>query len=615
MNKYEKVNTAATDAFDDEGGEAPSRESSAEDFGQKVYLTACIRKILRNCPDGVSILKELVQNADDAGARTLKFCSAETRPQTSSCRNPTALTQTTTCSSRFAYNLAQVPYVVTSAPEPTSLCGKNNSLLSYLHSFCIQLASELCVGQEVCLPFSMTNTSSSKCAHAAKIVQEPFTLYWRKNIVPNPALARGGGNNLLITFMDVTFRFLPLEPFVEVRFGVLVQSLLEDESLGSGYYNQSPPITYQHLLNHAEGIGLDLDGTTSNMLGHMVASCFFRSGANSWDISYDRKSSTASIKLYHSELSEYGSFLSWKLDCNEEDNHIGRNALHMLQNQSLFFNQAVHCDTKNSRSGEVLSVKVSKLRYILDCWYSTTIEKKNSKIRADQQLSIPEKWHMHNQEKNKSDRTKEIGGVFQRRNIKHAHQDNHHLHNHSKLMDTSSTTLNLHGSKTYTDSTDQNEISNRKRKQCSSIEITEDHNYINLADDSSNDVAEICSVRADTSYVTAQTIGCRPAVVSQLSCSSLIGSNVTLLEDESSPRRESSPMKILAKEVPHSLTPSTKRSLFMKMNSTNSIETKAYSKQNLKNPRDRIVAVGYGNRRNRLQRSGSERLKFSKLKP
>ncbi len=44
------------------------------DFGQKVDLTASIRGILRNYPEGTAILKELIQNADDAGARTISFC-------------------------------------------------------------------------------------------------------------------------------------------------------------------------------------------------------------------------------------------------------------------------------------------------------------------------------------------------------------------------------------------------------------------------------------------------------------------------------------------------------------------------------------------------------------
>lgn len=45
-----------------------------EDFGQKVDLTASIRNILRNYPEGTAILKELVQNADDAGAKVVRFC-------------------------------------------------------------------------------------------------------------------------------------------------------------------------------------------------------------------------------------------------------------------------------------------------------------------------------------------------------------------------------------------------------------------------------------------------------------------------------------------------------------------------------------------------------------
>ena len=34
---------------------------------------------MRNYPEGLSILKELIQNADDAGARTVRFCAAESR--------------------------------------------------------------------------------------------------------------------------------------------------------------------------------------------------------------------------------------------------------------------------------------------------------------------------------------------------------------------------------------------------------------------------------------------------------------------------------------------------------------------------------------------------------
>lgn len=45
-----------------------------EEFGQKIDLTVRIREILRNYPSGVSILKELIQNSDDAGARMVRFC-------------------------------------------------------------------------------------------------------------------------------------------------------------------------------------------------------------------------------------------------------------------------------------------------------------------------------------------------------------------------------------------------------------------------------------------------------------------------------------------------------------------------------------------------------------
>ncbi|CAM9194960.1 unnamed protein product, partial [Sphacelaria rigidula] len=47
---------------------------TGEDFGQKIDLTVRIREILRNYPEGTSILKELVQNADDAGAREVRLC-------------------------------------------------------------------------------------------------------------------------------------------------------------------------------------------------------------------------------------------------------------------------------------------------------------------------------------------------------------------------------------------------------------------------------------------------------------------------------------------------------------------------------------------------------------
>jgi len=45
-----------------------------DDFGQKIDLTVRIREILRNYPEGTSILKELIQNADDAGATEVALC-------------------------------------------------------------------------------------------------------------------------------------------------------------------------------------------------------------------------------------------------------------------------------------------------------------------------------------------------------------------------------------------------------------------------------------------------------------------------------------------------------------------------------------------------------------
>lgn len=44
------------------------------DFGQKVDLIARIRQALQDYPAGVSMFKEFVQNADDAGARRMQIC-------------------------------------------------------------------------------------------------------------------------------------------------------------------------------------------------------------------------------------------------------------------------------------------------------------------------------------------------------------------------------------------------------------------------------------------------------------------------------------------------------------------------------------------------------------
>uniref|UniRef100_A0A7N0RD15 RING-type domain-containing protein n=1 Tax=Kalanchoe fedtschenkoi TaxID=63787 RepID=A0A7N0RD15_KALFE len=45
-----------------------------EDFGQKVDLTRRIREVLANYPEGTTVLKELIQNADDAGATKVSLC-------------------------------------------------------------------------------------------------------------------------------------------------------------------------------------------------------------------------------------------------------------------------------------------------------------------------------------------------------------------------------------------------------------------------------------------------------------------------------------------------------------------------------------------------------------
>ncbi|CAM0901691.1 unnamed protein product [Alopecurus aequalis] len=45
-----------------------------EDFGQRVDLTRRIREVLANYPEGTTALRELVQNADDAGASRVRLC-------------------------------------------------------------------------------------------------------------------------------------------------------------------------------------------------------------------------------------------------------------------------------------------------------------------------------------------------------------------------------------------------------------------------------------------------------------------------------------------------------------------------------------------------------------
>ena len=45
-----------------------------EDFGQRVDLTRRIHEVLANYPEGTSVLRELIQNADDVGASRVRLC-------------------------------------------------------------------------------------------------------------------------------------------------------------------------------------------------------------------------------------------------------------------------------------------------------------------------------------------------------------------------------------------------------------------------------------------------------------------------------------------------------------------------------------------------------------
>ena len=42
-------------------------------FGAKISLTATIKNIIKDYPEGTQILKELLQNGDDAKARYMTF--------------------------------------------------------------------------------------------------------------------------------------------------------------------------------------------------------------------------------------------------------------------------------------------------------------------------------------------------------------------------------------------------------------------------------------------------------------------------------------------------------------------------------------------------------------
>ncbi|GJN01337.1 hypothetical protein PR202_ga18596 [Eleusine coracana subsp. coracana] len=78
-----------------------------EDFGQRVDLTRRIREVLANYPEGTTALRELIQNADDAGASRVRLCldrrsrTAQrrcSRPRWPSGRAPHCSRTTTPCS-------------------------------------------------------------------------------------------------------------------------------------------------------------------------------------------------------------------------------------------------------------------------------------------------------------------------------------------------------------------------------------------------------------------------------------------------------------------------------------------------------------------------------------
>jgi sacsin len=56
------------------GGGGGATTLLLEDFGQRVDLTRRIREVLANYPEGTTALRELVQNADDAGAARVRLC-------------------------------------------------------------------------------------------------------------------------------------------------------------------------------------------------------------------------------------------------------------------------------------------------------------------------------------------------------------------------------------------------------------------------------------------------------------------------------------------------------------------------------------------------------------
>eukprot|EP00658_Telonema_sp_P-2_P023523 TRINITY_DN19433_c0_g1_i2.p1 TRINITY_DN19433_c0_g1~~TRINITY_DN19433_c0_g1_i2.p1 ORF type:complete len:366 (+),score=94.79 TRINITY_DN19433_c0_g1_i2:293-1390(+) len=59
-----------------------------QDFGPRIDLGARIREILQIYPEGNAILKELLQNADDAGARVVRFCLDKRQHETDALAYP-----------------------------------------------------------------------------------------------------------------------------------------------------------------------------------------------------------------------------------------------------------------------------------------------------------------------------------------------------------------------------------------------------------------------------------------------------------------------------------------------------------------------------------------------
>ena len=71
---------------DAEGGPGgPSLPGGAHAFGQKESLVHRLKNILALYPEGVGVLYELLQNADDARARRCACCSMRTRTARPAC--------------------------------------------------------------------------------------------------------------------------------------------------------------------------------------------------------------------------------------------------------------------------------------------------------------------------------------------------------------------------------------------------------------------------------------------------------------------------------------------------------------------------------------------------